>query len=109
MNLFRFHLKKGLLYFIIFYLKLKEFNFDYVIFWFLIRDFLHARLRYFLSKIYISYNIKFRHSEFNPGKIYCIGYSTDINSIPNKICQGETGIIENLPGTNNDAYVMWPY
>ena len=29
MNLFRFHLKKGRLYFIIFYLRFKDFNFDY--------------------------------------------------------------------------------
>ncbi|MBO7237863.1 MAG: prepilin-type N-terminal cleavage/methylation domain-containing protein [Elusimicrobiaceae bacterium] len=40
---------------------------------------------------YIGYNIKFRHSELMPGATYCIGYSTDANSIPTKVCQNEIG------------------
>ena len=59
---------------------------------------------------YIGYNIKLRHSEIQPGKTYCIGYSTEANSIPTKVCQGEVGS-KYFPDMDNytQNYVMFFY
>ena len=65
-----------------------------------------ATCRTYINNTQTSYEIWLQHSG-KPGKIGCLVYSTDTNSIPNRLCKSETGLI--TPSEQANTYLRWIY
>ena len=62
------------------------------------------------NKTYLEYKIMFNHTSSNrAGETQCITSSTDSNSIPNKICQGETNRTNKSFGSTSEGFFGYVY